>query len=159
MSDPTILAMAGSEGWLARLQFSLGAVRSVRIIVTQSMSEASELLPSALVDLIVVDWLAPAATYDQMDELLWANSTLPHPAPVLVTSETYEPEQASTLFQMGVDEYIDFAEQREKLPWVLCQLLTRSSDIEQRAASSWRLAPGRRHPMLPARSIRAATPA
>jgi hypothetical protein len=159
MSDPTILAMAGDDGWLARMHSGLRALSGVRLIVTQSMAETSELLDSATVNLIVVNWAAPLVSYEQMDELLWVNSTLHHPAPVLVTSETYEAGQAVTLFQMGVNEYIGLAEQRDKLPLILCQLLMNSPVMEHWEAVPWRQATGQRLQPLHSRLVRSATPA
>jgi hypothetical protein len=124
MCDPTILAVTGDESWLARLQRCLKAVGAVRLIVTRSMEEAVDLLDAAAPDLIVVRGEDAAVSHDDMDDLLWVNSTLSHPARLLVTGDNYEPQRAVTLFQMGVDEYLGLAEQRDKLPVVLCRLLS-----------------------------------
>jgi DNA-binding NarL/FixJ family response regulator len=158
MSDPTILAMTGDDGGLATLQLGLRAVGGVRLVLTRSMDEACDLLDSAVADLIIVSWNDAAVSYDQMDQLLWVNSTLARPAPILVAHDDYSPEQAVTLFQMGVDEYVGLAEQRDKLPAIICQMLDRTPVIQGKK-DVWQTTSGQRRASLSPLPITAATPA
>jgi DNA-binding NarL/FixJ family response regulator len=91
------------------------------------MDEASHLLEMAGARLIVVDWNSEGFDYEQMANLLWANSILACPALVLVVADSYKTDQALTLFRMGVDEYVCPSDHADKIQAVLGQLLAGSS--------------------------------
>jgi DNA-binding NarL/FixJ family response regulator len=123
MADYTILAMTGEDEWFDRLRSDLHDLGGTRIILTESMEETTELLDSAGARLIVLNWGSQSVSYEQMSELLWANTTLSRPAAVLVITDTYHAEQAATLFQMGVDEYVCISSHGHKMRAILGQLL------------------------------------
>jgi hypothetical protein len=77
--------------------------------------------------LIVVDWQDATVSSEQMDQLLWANSILVHPATVLVVEESYRRDHALSLFQMGVDDYIGLCEHSDQLRTILDRLLVRTT--------------------------------
>jgi DNA-binding NarL/FixJ family response regulator len=123
MADFTILAMTGDAKWLRRLHADLLVLGGIRIIVTESMDEACDLLDSAGARLLLVDLDPNNVTLEQVDRLLWMNSTVPHPAKVLTFSEEYSSGQALALFQMGVDEYICKSHHANQLPSIVSQLV------------------------------------
>ena len=63
-------------------------------------------MKSAHPRLIVVHLAGDGGHYDQFDRLLWATSVFSRPTPVVVIAERYLTEQATTLYRMGVAEYI-----------------------------------------------------
>src|SRR6476620_10124806 len=101
----TVLAMTAGVDWLETVRHDLHELGGTRVIVTGSMEEACELLEMASARLILLNWDAERADYEQIGNLLWTNSTLASPAMVLVIADEYRAEQGVTLFRMGVDEY------------------------------------------------------
>jgi hypothetical protein len=98
-----------------------------RLIVAESMEEAGSLLDVAEPRLIVVHDDGPEFSYEQLDHMLWANSVRPRPAPVLVVVNGYSAEQATILFQMGVDEYLCEVEHGDRLGPILSTLIAQPS--------------------------------
>ena len=127
MVDFTILAVTADVGWLQRLQPDLQALGGTRFVVTASMDEACDLLDTSGARLILLDWGSDGISCETLDRLLWVNTTISHPARVLVVSETYRADLAVTLFQMGVDEYLSSTEHAGQFPQVLLQLLAREA--------------------------------
>jgi DNA-binding response OmpR family regulator len=108
MLDSTILTVTNDPQFVTlvrdQLHDQVGA--GSRMIVTASIEEASSLLETARPRLVVLHWTGEKARYEQLDQLLWTTSVMTRPAPVLVIAERYRTEQATTLFRMGVSEYI-----------------------------------------------------
>ena len=80
MIDVTILAMTENPTWLEFFWTESRSVQGSRLVVTGSMEEACDLLNCTDARLIVVDWQDATVSSEQMDQLLWANSILAHPA-------------------------------------------------------------------------------
>ena len=116
MVDFTILAVTGDIVWLRRMQPDLQALGGTRFVVSGSMEEACDLLDASRARLILLDWNSDGVSCETLDRLLWMNTTLSHPAQVLVVSEPYRADLALTLFQMGVDEYLSLNGARESIP-------------------------------------------
>jgi len=126
MIDVTILAMTEDPSWLEFFWTELHSVQGSRLVVTGSMEEACDLLSCTDARLIVVEWQQATVSSEQMDQLLWANSILAHPAKVLVVEESYRADRALSLFQMGVDEYISVSDHADQLGAILDRLLART---------------------------------
>jgi DNA-binding NarL/FixJ family response regulator len=77
-----------------------------RLAAAPSLDEACSLMKTARPRLIVVHLGGDGGQYEQFDRLLWATSVLSRPTPVVVIAERYLIEQATTLYRMGVSEYI-----------------------------------------------------
>jgi DNA-binding NtrC family response regulator len=123
MRDVTILAMSDEENWLGHLWGELKPRGGLRLVTASSIEDACALVDCAGARLIVVDWRAENLSYDKMDALLWANSTLRHPAAVVVVSESYEPDQALALYRMGVDEYLGTPHHADQMVAILSGFL------------------------------------
>jgi DNA-binding NarL/FixJ family response regulator len=121
------------------------------VIITESMEEACGLLELAGARLILLNWDSDRADYELIGNLLWTNSTLASPAMILVIADEYRPDQAVTLFRMGVDEYVCRSDHAENLQGVLGQLLTGRA----RATNSHELTSRRNRP---ARELLARSP-
>jgi DNA-binding NarL/FixJ family response regulator len=141
MIDVTILAVTANPTWLEFFWTESRSVQGSRLVVTGSMEEACDLLSRTDARLIVVDWQDATVSSDQMDQLLWANSTLAHPATVLVVEASYRPDHALSLFQMGVDEYIGVADHSDQLRTILDRLLARTPVHSIRSAQPVSQAP------------------
>ncbi len=141
MIDVTILAVTENPTWLEFFRTESRSVQGSRLVVTGSMEEACDLLSCTYARLIVVDWQDATVFSDQMDQLLWANSILAHPATVLVVEESYRTDHALSLFQMGVDEYISASDHSDQLRAVLDRLLARTSVHSIRSAQPVSQAP------------------
>jgi hypothetical protein len=125
MIDVTILAVTEDPTWLDFFWSESRLIQGTRLVVSASMKEARSLLGCTNARLIVVDWQDASASGDEIDHLLWANSVLASPAPVLVVAPCYRPEDALSLFQMGVDEYLGMSEHANQLRTILDQMLAR----------------------------------
>ncbi len=76
------------------------------MIVAGTIEEACSLLPMAHPRLIVVHWTYHGSHLEELNRLLWATSVLARRVPVLVIADQYRTEQATTLYRMGVTEYV-----------------------------------------------------
>jgi len=141
MIDVTILAVTENPTWLEFFWTESRSVQGSRLVVTGSMEEACDLLICTYARLIVVDWQDATVSSDQMDQLLWANSILAHPATVLVVEENYRTDHALSLFQMGVDEYIGVSDHSDQLRTILDRLLARTPVHSIRSAQPVSQAP------------------
>ena len=130
MVDMTILAMTEDQGWLASFWSVARRLNRSRFVATSSMDEAFELLDCAGTGLLVLDRRASTFTVEELDRLLWANSTRAHPAMVLVIDQTYCAEDALDLFRMGVDEYVCSSLHSARLTAIVSQLFSESREWE-----------------------------
>jgi len=108
MPDRTILTITGDGRFLDLLRNQLhdqfpGATR---MVVSATMEEACSLLPTARPRLIVVHWTSQGRHLEEFNRLLWVTTVLSRQVPVLVIADRYRIEQATTLYRMGVREYI-----------------------------------------------------
>jgi DNA-binding NarL/FixJ family response regulator len=108
MATNPILTVTNDDAFLAMLRSKLREQlnHTGRIAATPSLDEACTLMKTAHPRLIVVHLGGDGGHYDQFDRLLWATSVLSRPTPVVVIAERYLIEQATTLYRMGVSEYI-----------------------------------------------------
>lgn len=123
MSHFTILIITTDAGLLRTLRPRFKALGGTRLVVASSMEEATDLLEIVDARLIVAHWEWSFSALEQMDRLLWVNSIAPKPVPVMVLADHYQAEEALTLFQMGVDEYISATHHLDGLDGVLETLL------------------------------------
>jgi DNA-binding NarL/FixJ family response regulator len=79
---------------------------ATRMIVAGTIDEACSLLPMAHPRLIVLHWSRHGSPLEEVNRLLWATSVLARQVPVLVIADRYRIDQATTLYRMGVREYI-----------------------------------------------------
>jgi DNA-binding NarL/FixJ family response regulator len=147
MSATPILTVTGDSTFLemlrAKLRDQLG--QQGRFVVTPSLDEATTLLKSARPRLVVVHLASDGGHYDGFDRLLWATSVFSRPTPVVVVAERYLTEQATTLYRMGVAEYISRTHHLDQLGDVLASYVRpetfktpESSVSEPAAANGWR---------------------
>jgi len=125
MQNPTILTITGRSDWLSGMRPVLHEMGRRRLIVAESLREAARLLEVAKPHLIIVHEDGAGFSYGELDALLWANSVQPRPAPVMIVANGYSTEQATVLFQMGVDEYVCEIEHADRLGAILNCLLDR----------------------------------
>jgi len=117
MLDSTILIVAKDRSLVAllRTQLRRRKVAGNRMIVSESADEACSLLQTVRVRLVMVHLEREHLGYDEVDHLLWVASTLPRRVPVLVVAERYLVEQATTLYRMGVSEYVSRSHHLDQL--------------------------------------------
>lgn len=108
MAESTILTITGDENFLNVLRGQLHDQfpGSTRMIIAGTIDEACSLLPTAHPRLIVVHWSRHGSLLEELNRLLWATSVLARQVPVLVIADRYRTDQATTLYRMGVREYI-----------------------------------------------------
>jgi DNA-binding NarL/FixJ family response regulator len=108
MPDSTILTITGDEGFLdlLRNQIHDQSPGPSRMVVAATTEEACSLLAMARPRLVVVHWTSQGRHLEELNRLLWATSVLSRQVPVLVIADRYRIEQATTLYRMGVREYI-----------------------------------------------------
>lgn len=149
MVDLTILAMTEDEGWLLSLWSDVRRLKKTRVVAARSMDEANNLLDWAGAGLLVLDCQASSFSVDDLDHLLWANSTRAHPALVLAIDRTYQPDLAVQLFQLGVDEYVCSSEHGGQLAAIARQLLDSARDRETEVVPAAIALVRRPAPLLP----------
>jgi DNA-binding NtrC family response regulator len=108
MTDSTILTITGDEKFLQSLRGQLHEQfgSSGRMVVATTIDEACSLLPMAHPRLIVVHATRSGSHLEDLNRLLWATTVLARQVPVLVIADRYRIDQATTLYRMGVTEYI-----------------------------------------------------
>ena len=108
MMDSTILTVTGDEPFLELLRTQLHdqLPGTTRMIVAGTIDEACSLLPMSHPRLIVVHWSRHGNRLEDLNRLLWANSVLAHQVPVLIIADRYRTDQATTLYRMGISEYM-----------------------------------------------------
>lgn len=152
MIDSTILTITCDEKFLEGLRGQLhdqfpGATR---MIVAGTVEEACSLLPMAHPRLIVVHWPRVGVRLEELNRLLWATTVLARQVPVVVLADRYRIDQATTLYRMGIHEYISRTHHADQFARVLNSYLrlvpagrSRSSQAEDPAQSAkpWAAAP------------------
>jgi DNA-binding NarL/FixJ family response regulator len=138
MTDSTILTITGDERFLKilrdQLHDQLGG--SGRMIVAASIDEACSLLPMTHPRLIVVDGTRHGSHLEELNRLLWATSLQARQVPVLVIADRYRIDQATTLYRMGVAEYISRTHHGEQFGRILETYLRHATALGPRAASA-----------------------
>jgi response regulator of citrate/malate metabolism len=104
----TILTITNDDKFLSlvRRQFHDQVAPGSRMIVARTIEEACSLVDTFHPRLIVVHWAGHSGRYEQLDQLLWTTTVQARLIPVLVIAERYRTEQATTMYRMGVAEYI-----------------------------------------------------
>lgn len=133
MQNMTILTITRRSEWLTAMRPIFHSTGRTRLIVAESIKEAGDLLEIAQPQLIVIHDDGDGVSYRALDVLLWSNSVLPRPASVMVVVDGYSAEQATTMFQMGVDEYVCVTEHGDRMGSILKVLTTRSGAARRAA--------------------------
>ena len=128
MTDSTILTVTGDEKFLDDLYVQLHDQfpGSTRMILAATIDEACSLLPMARPRLIVVHWSRLGSHLEDLNRLLWATTVLARQVPVLVIADRYRIDQATTLYRMGVSEYISRTHHADQFGRVLDSYLRRA---------------------------------
>ncbi len=161
MSDCTILMISGDEQFPALLRKELhDQVHGTSpMIVAATIDEACSLLPMAHPRLIVVHWNRHGGCYEELNRLLWATTVLARRVPVLVITDRYRVDQATTLYRMGVTEYISRTHHQDQFGKILdtylhhapassLETVTYSDEQPQSSGKAWSLP----HPSLKAKA-------
>jgi DNA-binding NarL/FixJ family response regulator len=137
MADSTILTITADEKFLNVLRSRLHdhATGGNRMIVAGTIDEACSLLPMAHPRLIVVHWTHHGNHLEELNRLLWATTVLARQVPVLVIADRYRTDQATTLYRMGVTEYISRTHHADQFGRVLDAYLHPSPAPMPRAAA------------------------
>jgi DNA-binding NarL/FixJ family response regulator len=129
MADSTILTITGDERFLSVLRSQLNdqLPGPIPMIVASTIEEACSLLPMAHPRLIVVHWSHHGNHLEELNRLLWATSVLARQVPVLVIADQYRIDQGTTLYRMGVREYISRTHHSDQFGRILKSYLRPSS--------------------------------
>lgn len=121
MTACTIITITGDEQLLGVLQKGLHDQNGggSRMIVAATMEEACSLLPMAEPRLIVVHWTRHGRHYEELNRLLWQTSLLARRVPVLIIADRYRIDQATTLYRMGVTDYISRTHHQDQIGPIL----------------------------------------
>jgi DNA-binding NtrC family response regulator len=125
MIDSTILTITTNKEFLSLLRRELQNQVGIgsRMIVAGTIEEACALLEMARPRIVIVHCTGESARYEQLDQLLWTTTVLARPIPVLVIADRYRTDQATTLFRMGVSEYISRTHHLDQLGQVFAAYL------------------------------------
>ncbi len=138
MADSTILTVTGDEHFLSLLRNQIHEQYPgpSRMVVATTIDEACSLLPMAHPRLIVVHWTSHGRHLEELNRLLWATTVLARQVPVLVIADRYRIDQATTLYRMGVREYISRTHHADQFGRVLDSYLRHSPASGPRTAAS-----------------------
>lgn len=138
MTETTILTITGDEKFLNVLRSQLHDQfpGSTRMIVAGTIDEACSLLPMAHPRLIVVHWSRSGSPLGELNRLLWATTVLAREVPVLIIADRYRTDQATTLYRMGVREYISRTHHADQFGRVLNSYLRLSPASRPRTAEA-----------------------
>jgi DNA-binding response OmpR family regulator len=140
MVDSTMLAITGDNTLLTLLQEQLHdqGGSGNHMIVAATIDEACSLLAMVRPRLVIVHWAGLGTRYEELDRLLWATTVLARRVPVLVIADRYRTDQATTLYRMGVNEYISRTHHLDQFGRILGAYLPQGSGSRSRigAASS-----------------------
>jgi DNA-binding NarL/FixJ family response regulator len=138
MADCTLLTITGDDRFLQILRGQLHdqSGGSSRMIVAASIEEACSLLPMAHPRLIVVHGTRNGSHLQELNRLLWATTVLARRVPVLVIADRYRIEQATTLYRMGVTEYISRTHHADQLGRILDSYLRPAPTSGPRTAAA-----------------------
>jgi len=141
--------MSQDEDWLGHVWSEARSIGRARVVATGSMAEACDLLSCSGARLIALNCRSGTMSQDELDHLLWVNSTLAHPAVVLVVDDEYQADLALTLFRMGVDEYISVPDHAARLATVMRHLLAATPTDSRVVEESTPARPRTARPSLP----------
>jgi DNA-binding NtrC family response regulator len=129
MVDSTILTITGEDRFLDLLRRQIHEQNGggSRMIVAGTIDEACSLLSTARPRLIVVDWNRHGDRYEELNRLLWVTTVLAHRVPVLVITDRYRVDQATTLYRMGVTDYISRTHHQDQFGRILGTYLRRAT--------------------------------
>lgn len=138
MADRTILTITGDEQFLILLrnQIHQQFPGPSRMVVAATIDEACSLLPMTHPRLIVVHWTSHGRHLEEFNRLLWATTVLAHQVPVLVIADRYRIDQATTLYRMGVREYVSRTHHADQFGRILDSYLPQAPASGQRTAAS-----------------------
>jgi DNA-binding NarL/FixJ family response regulator len=105
-----------------------------RIAATTSLDEACSITQKVRPRLIIVHLGGDGGQYEQFDRLLWATSVFSRSTPIVVIAERYLIDQATTLYRMGVAEYISRTHHLDQLGDIL-EAYVRPATAKAEAAS------------------------
>jgi hypothetical protein len=121
------------------------------MVVSAGVDEACSLLQTIRVRLVLVHLEPDYVGYEELDHILWVISTLSRRVPVVVIAERYLVEQATTLYRMGVSDYVSRSHHLDQLGGIAAAYLPRRPE----AAGAAETAPGPEKPGKVAASARA----
>jgi DNA-binding NtrC family response regulator len=138
MADMTILTITADEKFLNVLREQLHDRNAggSRMIVAGTIEEACSLLPMAHPRLVVVHWTRHGSHLEDLNRLLWTTTVLARQVPVVVIADRYRIDQATTLYRMGVTEYISRTHHVDQFGRVLDAYLHHTPAPERRASAS-----------------------
>src|SRR5215472_10943186 len=98
MVDSTVLTITSDDEFLVLLRRQIHDQIGTgnRMIVTRTIDEASSLLSTLSPRLIVVYWDRPGGCYEELNRLLWVITVLALRSSVLVITDRYRVDQATT---------------------------------------------------------------
>jgi response regulator of citrate/malate metabolism len=135
MSDSTILLITNDDKFMSlfQRQYQEHVGGGGRIIVATTIDEACSLLSTLHPRLMVVHWTRESRRYDELDRLLWTSTVQARLVPILVIAERYRTDQATTMYRMGVTEYISRTHHLDQLGRVVSAYLPRIAAPAQQA--------------------------
>jgi DNA-binding NtrC family response regulator len=121
MTAGTILTITGDEQLLGLLQKGLHDQNGggSRMIVATTIEEACSLLSMTQPRLVIVHWTRLGSHYEELNRLLWATTVLSRRIPVIIIADRYRIDQATTLYRMGVSEYISRTHHQDQVGTIL----------------------------------------
>lgn len=131
MLDSTILTITNDNKFLSLLRRRIHdqVAGGSRMIVARTVDEACSLFNTVMPRLIVVHWTRDRGRYEQLDRLLWTTTVQARRIPVLVIAERYRIDQATTMFRMGVVDYISRTHHLNQLGNVFSAYLPSSASL------------------------------
>ncbi len=137
MHNLRILAVTNEEHFLDQLrqhiQDQIGSAQP--LVAAGTIDEACSLLQPVKPELIIVHWNR-ASNYEQLDRLLWLTTVQARSVPVVVIADRYRVDHATTLYRLGVAEYVSRTQHLAQIGPVVASYCRRSHNALNQSATS-----------------------
>lgn len=134
MFDTTVLIISRDLSLVREARRGISAENGLWLRHADGMDEAGCLIEGAGLGLVVVH-LDESIDHETVASVLRRSSIRPRPVPVLVVSESYQPEEALAMFRMGVADYVSREDHIERLADLIGILALRTQVSPLRAVA------------------------
>ena len=119
------------EQFRQRIQNQVNSAQA--LVAAGTIDEACSLLQAVKPRLIIVHWNRASGNFEQLDRLLWLTTVQARSVPVIVIADRYRVDQATTLYRLGVSEYLARTQHLEQIGPIIASYCQTSHSVPKPA--------------------------